>query len=498
VRILAIDLGTTSAKAAVVDDGTIVEVAESPVDLSHPQPGWAEQDPAQWWTALVAAVRSLRGLPSVEAVAVTGQMQDVVPVRAGASSGSGAVRPAILYSDQRAVAEHAALSARLGDEWARAALAQPDSTNVAAKWAWLRENESEHAAATEVVLLGGAAYAVWRMTGVASSDPTTAATTGLADVSAGSWWQPVVDTVGVPVPSLVSATAVTGHVLPAPAAELGLRSGLPVVHACGDAVATSIGVLGNALDTPYAYLGTSGWVAVFRPQPEPRPGVIVLPGPDAGRWISVTPVLTAGGAADWARETLLGGIDIAAFDRLAGAACAAAEGVGFLAQLDGSRAPIADPHASGVLVGVRRSTGPAVVAAAVYEGVAQTLAGIADLVVPEQHGSGSSPGAPLAVCGGGARSDVWCQVIADVTGRTVRRVSDDHASLRGAASCAHEALGGVTLSGAGTLAAFHPRADRRGPHLAMRTILERLAAALEHEFAALADIRAGQGHGFPS
>jgi xylulokinase len=262
-------------------------------------------------------------------------------------------------------------------------------------------------------------------------------------------------------------------------------------------VATSIGVLGSAVDTPYAYLGTSGWVGVFRPTAEPRPGVIVLPGPTADRWLSVMPVLTAGGAADWARESLLGNIDLASFDRLAGSACAAAEGVGFLSQLDGSRAPIADPHAAGVLIGVRRSTGPAVVAAAVYEGVAQTLAALADLVVPGEHGSGSSPGAPLAVCGGGARSDVWCQVIADVTGRTVRRVSDDHASLRGAASCAHEALGAGPLPAAGTLAAFMPRSDRRGEHLTMRTVLARLAAALQPEFAALADIRAAQGTNIP-
>lgn len=488
MKVLAVDLGTTSAKAAVVDDGTIVEVAEAPVDLAHPHPGWAEQDPAQWWGALVAAVRSLRGAATVDALAATGQMQDLVPVR-GNGAESGVVRPAILYSDQRAVTEHGALADRLGTPWAEAALAQPDSTNVAAKWEWLRRHESSHAAATEAALFGGAAYAVWRLTGIASSDPTTAATTGLADVAAGTWWAPVVDATGIPVPMMVSATSVVGHVTPSAATALGVRVGLPVVHACGDAVATSIGVLGSAVDTPYAYLGTSGWVAVFRPRPEPRPGVIVLPGPTADRWISVTPVLTAGGAADWARETLLGNVDIATFDRLAGSACAATDGVGFLSQLDGSRAPIADPHAAGVLIGVRRATGSGVIAAAVYEGVAQTLASIADLVVPGDNGSSSV--APLAVCGGGARSDVWCQVIADVTGRTVRRVSDDHASLRGAASCAHEALGAGALPAAGTLAAFEPRQDRRGQHLAMRKVLERLSSVLQPEFAALAAVRAG-------
>jgi xylulokinase len=488
VRVLAVDIGTTSAKAAVVDDGAIIEVAEAAVDLAHPQPGWAEQDPAQWWTSLVTAVRSLRPalLSGVDVVAATGQMQDLVPVRARTSNDDpGVVRPAILYSDQRAVAEHEALSAQLGTAWADAALAQPDSTNVAAKWMWLRDHEPANAAATTAVLTGGAGYVVWRATGAATADTTTAATTGLADVTRGSWWQPIVDATHIPLPPVVGATTVAGHLTPSAAAELGLEPGLPVVHACGDAVATSIGVLGDVVDAPYAYLGTSGWVAVFRPQAEPRPGVIVLPAHSPDRFISVAPVLTAGGAADWARESLLGGIDIESLDRLAASACAASEGVAFLSQLDGSRAPDADPHASGVLIGVRRSTSTATIAAAIYEGVAHTLAAIADVVVP-----GSS--ADLTVCGGGSRSDVWCQVIADVTGRTVRRVSDEHASLRGAATCAHLALGRPAPGPADTLAAFVPRPERVAAHHRLAPVVRGLAGDLRPVFGALAAIGAGQ------
>jgi xylulokinase len=393
------------------------------------------------------------------------------------------VRPAILYSDQRAVAEHDALAGRLGSAWGDASLAQPDSTNVAAKWEWLRRHEPASAAATEAVLLGGAAYIIWCATGRATSDPTTAATTGLCDVRRASWWSPVIDAVALPTPSMVGATTIAGEVHAAAAAELGVRVGLPVIHACGDAVATSIGVLGAELDTPYAYLGTSGWVGVFRPAPEPRPGVIVLPGATSERWLSVMPVATAGGAADWARDALLGGVGIDEFDRLAASTCAAQEGVGFLSQLDGARFPAPDPFASGVLIGMTRSTTRATVAAAVYEGVAHTLAAIARVVV------GPSSRAPLAVCGGGSRSDVWCQVIADVTGRSVHRVSDDHASLRGAASCAHEALGVPALAGSATLATFEPRADRAAAHAVMAGVLGNLAGGLGAEFASLGSLR---------
>ena len=488
MRILAVDVGTTTAKAAVVVDGSIVEVAEAPVDLSHPAPGWAEQDPAQWWIAVVSAVRALRSASDLDAFVATGQMQDLVPVRGAAASGGGPVRPAILYSDQRAVHEHGELVAALGGDWARAALAQPDASNVAAKWMWLRNNEPDAAAATDVVLLGGAGYVVWCATGAATCDPTVAATTGLADVRANSWWAPVVGATQIPLPAIVGATSIAGYLTVSAAAELGLPPGLPVVHASGDAVATSIGVLGDSTDVPYAYLGTSGWVGVFATTPAPRDGVIVLPGPAADRWLSVMPVATAGGAADWARDTLLGGIDIASFDRLAGSGFAAAEGVGFVSQLDGTRFPVADPHAAGVLIGARRSTGREAVAAAVYEGVAQVLSAIADVVAPHTNGAR----ADLAVCGGGARSDVWCQVISDVTGRTVRRVNDDHASLRGAASCAGVALGGVPVGAATTLARFEPRQERHTQHAAMGRILDSLARSLTPAFAALADIRAGQ------
>ena len=85
MRILTIDVGTTSVKAAVVDDGHIGAVAEVPLDLEHPRPGWAEQDPRQWWSATVTAVRSLHGLDTVDALAATGQMQDCVPVHGTAS-----------------------------------------------------------------------------------------------------------------------------------------------------------------------------------------------------------------------------------------------------------------------------------------------------------------------------------------------------------------------------------------------------------------------------
>lgn len=445
MKLLAIDVGTTAVKVAVVGDDGVATVVEERVDVSTPHPGWVEQDTEQWWSATVQAIRRL-SVDGVAAITVTGQMQDLVPI-----DGDRVLRPAILYSDQRATAEHGELIDSFGDEWARRAMAAPDATNVAAKWNWLRNHEPDVATRTSRVLLGGAGLVTWRLTGRATSDLTTAATTGLLDVGARTWWSTLVDSIELPVPELTS-----GHVGPIDArvaASLGLTADIPVHHASGDAVSTSIGVVGDHVDTPYAYLGTSGWVGTLRNRAEPRPGLIVLPAGE--RWLSVAPILAAGSAVEWARTVLA--VDVTGFDRLAGEVCAAMEGVVFVPHLDGVRLPSPDPHASGAFVGLRRSTSRAVLAAAVYEGVARSLAELADVVLGGHRGE-------MRVCGGGSRSDVWCQTIADVIGQTVVRVADEHASLRGAAS---EALGVITgrkLPPAPTLARFEPRPDRVEAH----------------------------------
>lgn len=444
MRILAVDVGTTSVKVGLVDDNGIGAVDEQPLTLATPAPGRVEQDPDEWWTATRRAIARL-STDGVDALAVTGQMQDLIAV------GDGRVlRPAILYSDQRAIDEHLELSVALGDAWGAAALAPPDATNVAAKWEWMRRHEARVVDDTEVVLLGGAAVIVWRLTGRATSDRTTAATTGLYDSRARDWWNPVIDRVGFPAPAIVEA--LVGPVDPSIADELGLPSGLPVVHAPGDAVSTSLGVLGVEARDPYAYLGTSGWVGRFVDAAAPRDGVLVLPA-DA-RWLEVAPMLNAGGAVDWMRDVL--GCDVASFDRLATDGFGAGAGVVFLPHLDGVRLPTPDPAASGTLLGVTRSTSRADVAAAAHEGVARALGELLRHVSPDNES--------LAVCGGGARSDAWCQTIADVLGITVRRVADEHASLRGAAGCARRVLGEAPLPPAGTLAGFEPRPERHAVH----------------------------------
>jgi xylulokinase len=466
-RVAVLDVGTTAVKAAIVGaDGVVLRGASAPVPTATPAPAHVEQDPADWWAAAAAASEVFAGEP-VDALAVTGQMQTTVLVPRQGSPG-----PALLYSDQRAPVEHARLTAALGSAWAGAVGAAPDATNVAAKWAWLRAHDPARADAATSVLVGAHSWLVHELTGVAACDPTTAATTGLFDLAAGGWWQPVLDAAGLPrelLPAVVDPTTVTGTLRAGSAKEIGLPAGLPVVHAAGDALATTLGVLGVERDRAYAYLGTSGWVARTGAARPRSAGTIALPSL-AGDWLAIGPLLACGAAVDWARQTLLGGATPAGADELAAGVCAAAEGVLFLPHLDGSRVPRPDPLATGVLVGLRRSTTPAVLAAAVYEGVAQALRAIADEVALGV--------ADLTACGGGTRSPVLSQVLADVTGSQVHVVADEYAPSRGAAACALAALGRPAPPPPEPTRTHRPDPARHAHHRRVAPVFDELAAAV--------------------
>lgn len=477
MRVLAIDAGTSALKASVFQDGDADAVVQESYPLIARHPGWAEQDPDDWWRACISAVRRLDLEPGgVDAISITGQMQDLVTLDGDAANG-----PAILYSDQRATEEHERLRGEFPD-WARHAGSEPDSTNVAAKWAWLRRHEPARATATRVVLFGAHSYLVERMTGRALCDASAAASTGLFDVTTAGWWDEI--SADMPLPALVTPLE-SAVPLGVPAAEaLGLDAGIPVVHAPGDAVAATVGVVGVDSAVPYAYLGTSGWTAAVVEARLATPAVW-LPGLDPATWVAAAPILTAGAALDWVREVLLGGIDHATLDRLAASGNAAAHGVMMLPHLDGVRTPVADAHATGTLVGMRRTSDRATIASAAMEGVAHSVRASLGVVARDAR--------ELAVSGGLARSEVCMQTLADVCDLTLRVVAVSHDSLRGAAMVGAAAISGpegVALAAAPTVAVVRPRPELAAVHRRLGPIFDDALDALRPTFASLAALRA--------
>ena len=397
--------------------------------------------------------------------------------------------------DQRAVHEHAELLAALGErEWTRVTGNGQDATSVPAKLAWLGRHEPSSLRAAHRVALGAPGYVVWRACGRTVCDPTTASTTGLFDLTARRWWPGAANAAAADtglLPDLVDPATPAGR-LSAPAArDLGLPTGLPILHAAGDAGATTLGVVGTTTESSYLYLGSSGWLAACVPSgaPTAASGALRLAHPHPGTEIRIGAPLHVASAGDWARRALLGDVDHEHAER-AVAAEDSPTGVLFLPCLTGERAPVQDPFARGTFVGITPETTNAQLARAVMEGVALSLRHVAGRVHGGSTGT-EEPAAtePLAVCGGGARSATWCQIIADALGRPLRRVHAADAAVRGAALLGWQAVGerpDVTAPAVG--AVFEPDTERARHFAALAPVHRELYDTLAGSFRSLHEL----------
>lgn len=490
--IVAIDIGTTGAKAALVDQtGRLLTSALATYPTHTAAGNVVEQAPEDWWSAACYALqRVMAAAPAalqVAAVILSGQMQDMILL-----GETGALGPALLYSDSRAQAEAAAIAALIGAENLTAITGNAQgAASVLAKWRWLAAHEPARLDLTHTILLGSHDYVTWRLCGARSADPTTAATTGLLDLPRGAWALDLLDRLGLDsrlLPELNPAGTPLGTVSAAAAAATGLPVNIPVLQGVGDLGATTIGVGASEPGMIYAYLGTSGWIAVSRASATPMPerGVFTISHAVAGRYIQVAPVLTAGGNLEWLRGALAGAqYDYARLNELAAAAPAGSHGVVYLPYLNGERSPFSDPHARAGFLGISGATTQADLVRAVMEGTALAYRALRDTLGVEQTGS-------LRLAGGGGQSPVWVQIMADVLDRPVEVVAaPGDAPARGAALVAGKALG--WYASLAPSAAFFPVAATYQPHAAHAALYDRLYPvfaeiypALRATFAALA------------
>ncbi len=398
---LGIDIGTSSVKAVIVDDDdAVVEQASAPLSVSRPQPSWSEQDPADWWTATNAAVKSLsaKARKNVRAVGLSGQMHGATLLDANDKP----LRPAILWNDGRS--EKQCLDLEKAEPASRKItgnIAMPGFT--APKLLWVRENEPSVFAATRTVLLPKD-YVRLLMTGEKASDCSDAAGTLWVDVANRRWSPEMLAATGLNeshMPRLCEGSDATGTLLAEVADAWGM-SRVPVAGGGGDnaAGAAGIGVI-NAGDA-FLSLGTSGVLFLATPKFLPNPDRAVhafchcLP----GRWHQMSVMLSAASCVDWAVK-LTGAADAAellskveARGRLDGQEV-------FLPYLSGERTPHNDPQARGVLFGLSHDTDASAVGQAVLEGVAYAFADGLDVLI--EAGATIDK---ISVIGGGARS-MW-------------------------------------------------------------------------------------------
>jgi xylulokinase len=435
-RIMVVDAGTSALKAAMLDGNQVVTSSEVPLAVERPAPGFAEQSPEAWWTAFVAAVRECaKAETPPEALAITGQMQDLVLL----DEHGVPIRPALLYADHRATAELSTLRAGLGRTWLEVTGNVHDPSSTAAQLLWMSEHEPASLERTKEIVLGAPGFLIRRSTGEQVCDLTTASTTGLLDITTATWWRPMLTALDMDpalLPRLVDGVSVAGRLGAGPAGELGLPSGLPLIHAAGDAGTVTAGLVGDQRDTPTISLGTSGWLSTLTDS-SPAPGSALhrLVGPRGDGSILVGALLSVGATLDWARTTYLPGCDHSTADELA--AAAGPTDLLMLPSLAGERSPLRDPAARGAVIGLRPTTTPAELYRAALEGIAYSLRAISALM----DGDGGPRDEPMPLSGGAGRSVVLRQIIADVLARPVLPVVADHGSLVGAHRAAAIALG---------------------------------------------------------
>lgn len=462
--LLGLDIGTSSCKAVLIDErARVAAVASVEVPLEIPRPGWTQQNPADWWSAAVRAVRRVGEMVSgkldVAAVGLTGQMHGLTLLDAS----GGVLRPAILWNDQRTAAECDEITRRVGPERVLALTGNPVLTGFTApKLLWVKRHEPDAFSRIAHILLPKD-YIRYKLSGACASDVADASGTSLFDVGRRTWSDEMCAALDVPhawLPEVAESPTVTARISPAAAAETGLRAGTPVVAGAGDQAAQAVGAGIVREGIVGVTIGTSGVVfaASGRYQPEPRGRLHAFCHAVPGMWHWMGVMLAAGGSFEWLSATL--GVSHETLLSEAAAVAPGSDGLLFLPYLSGERTPHADPHARGVFFGLSLAHGRGHLARAVLEGVAFGLRDARELL--REMGLATND---LRVSGGGARSALWRQIVADVFNEPVAAVEVPEGAAFGAALLAGVGAGVWSDVGAAASAAGL-RAEKEAPSAA--------------------------------
>ena len=441
---LGIDLGTSGLKLLLLDAQHHVHASvDAAISLQHPRPAWSEQHPSEWWQALESAIVQLRtaapqAWPQVRAIGLSGQMHGAVVL----GGDSEVLRPAILWNDGRSGAQCLALERQVThSRQITGNLAMPGFT--APKLLWLREHEPDVFKRAQKVLLPKD-WLRLQLTGEMVSEMSDASGTLWLDVGQRRWSESMLSACGLDLshmPRLVEGSEPSGTLRTTLAKQWGLSPTVVVAGGGGDNAATAVGIGAVKPGQGFVSLGTSGVVFLVSDGYQPAPELAVHAFAHAlpARWHQMSVMLSAASAFGWITQ-ITGSADEA---QLAARVAeltpnrSAAAPV-FLPYLSGERTPHNNPDASGVFIGLRSEHTAADLGYAVMEGV---TFGLMDGL--RAMGQTEVSQVPLALVGGGARSDVWAQLLASGLGCPLHRPKNAHAAAAlGAARLAWLADGG--------------------------------------------------------
>lgn len=425
--IVAHDLGTTGDKASLHDaDGRTLATYTAEYPTEYASGGVAQQDPDHWWHAVGEATRGLlasTGTPPgrIRGVGLSGQMMGAVFL----DEHHTPLRPAMIWADHRSSAQSDRLLTQVSQDEAYAILGHRiHPTYTVSKAAWVAEHEPETWAATRHLCVAKD-YIAYRMTGRLVTDPSDASGTDGFDQRTGTWSARILDAAGVPAelfPEIIGSTEIVGGLTAAAAGHLGLPLDTPVVLGGGDGPMAAVGAgVIHPEDAPYVCLGSSSWVSASARAPlhDPQMRSMTFNHVVPDHFVPTATMQAGGASLSWVIE-LFGGTEEVYSRLLAGAAevSAADDGLYFLPYLLGERSPHWNAAAAGSFAGLQRHHGPAHLVRAVLEGVGWNLRTC--MAAFTDTGIGIDV---VDVIGGGAQSDVWLQVLAEVWQIPVRRRS---------------------------------------------------------------------------
>jgi xylulokinase len=501
---LGVDIGTSGTKTlAMREDGEILGSAMAEYPLSNPKPGWSEQSPADWWQAVVDSVRKVLRQAKLKpadigGIGLSGQMHGSVFL----DRKHQVIRPALLWNDQRTVAECAEIESRAGG---RAELirmvANPALTGFTApKILWLRNHEKRNFDRTVQVLLPKD-YVRFCLTGEFATEVSDASGTLLLDVVHRCWSTELLQKLDLSsslLPKVYESEDVTGVLTESAAKQLGLRAGIPVVGGGGDQAASAIGngIVGRGVVS--ATMGTSGVVFAHSDevQVDPEGRLHTFCHAVRGKWHVMGCVLSAGGSLQWFRNHLCQDEvqrakkqKIDPYELITGEAATApagSEGLFFLPYLTGERTPHADPHARGSWIGLSLRHSKSHLARAVMEGATYAMRDSLEIAkgmnIPVQE---------IRLSGGGARSPFWRQMQADIYGQQVVTINASEgpaygvALLAAAGTGAYKSVEEACRATISVVTRTKPKAAALKTYNAAFPVYQQLYRSLKSDFAAI-------------
>jgi xylulokinase len=502
--LLAHDLGTSGNKATLYSiDGQLIASCSVPYPTHYFNGNWSEQDPNDWWTAICDSSKKLTATidaADIGVIALSGQMMGCTVV----DHHGRALRPSMLYSDQRAAPQAETLLANIGQKPFYNIVGHRISPSYSLeKLMWVRDNEPDIFKATRYTLCAKD-YINFRLTGEIATDYSDASGTNAFDLGTFTWSSKILDCARIDerlFPRAANSTEILGTITTEAAEATGLKAGTPVALGGGDGSCAGVGVGCIKPGTAYNYLGSSSWIALTVEKP------IVDEHMRTMNWAHCVPgylhpsgtMQTAGSSHTWLKDTLCereklmaeqtGRSPFELIENLITQSPAGSNGILFLPYMLGERTPWWNPDARGAFVGLNLASTRADMSRAVLEGITMNLGIIVNIF--RRH----VPIDTMTVIGGGAQSAFWRQMMADIYDCTIDTLNvQEEATSMGAA-----VIGGVA---AGLLPDFEvinrfitvvdtvePNREHQKCYKQLQPIFEQTYVALKDVYANLAAIQ---------